>query len=189
MRHLGTVIITLLAVFCIWSISFAAPINFEDFDNYGSPTVVADQESGTVTFAEEVDYDQQYFYNDYFLVPDDAIELSFDYSFTLGQEDNDYFLFEVNYAEVEEFTLDTTTTEVTTFVYDMTDFKGQEISLAWGLVRDWFDDSGIGSSAIISNIDLTTEKEQPAPVPEPGTILLLGSGLVGLASFRKRILK
>jgi hypothetical protein len=44
----------------------------------------------------------------------------------------------------------------------------------------YFDSSGDENGASITNLSFT-----PVSVPEPGTLLLLGCGLVGLGSFRK----
>ena len=193
MRHLGTVIITLLAVFCVWSTSFAAPIDLSTFDTYPGVGVDVfwDINTGTTmaTFTEDPFCDALYLYNDNYLVADDATNLTFDYSLSYGQGDYlDHFVFELNYSPVLDIVLnDNQHLSLGLFDIDLMPYRGTIISLAWGLL--WSGDLDAGSEATISNIDLATEDEQPAPVPEPGTMLLLGSGLVGLASFRKRIMR
>jgi len=49
-----------------------------------------------------------------------------------------------------------------------------------------FGDFYLASSVLTVNGDDGTE---PAPVPEPATLMLLGSGLIGLAGFRKKTKK
>jgi hypothetical protein len=58
--------------------------------------------------------------------------------------------------------------------------------LAWGVVN--LADLGIIEIIGLDRISHVSEfNAGSAPVPEPATMLLLGSGLIGLAGFRKRI--
>lgn len=70
------------------------------------------------------------------------------------------------------------------FSFDITDLRGRTGSLCFDLF-DVYD--GYSSIATLDNIGFDNGSG-PAPVPEPGTMLLLGSGLAGLAGWgRKKI--
>lgn len=141
------------------------------------PGVVRNKNSAT--FSEDFDYSAIYLFNDDFIVRQDAAVFSFNYDFQLGQYDfGDYFTFEVNFDPVLEINADVAEGY---FEFDLSPYAGHSISLAWGLLWDGDDDAGTVAS--IYNVDFSS------PVPEPGSILLLGVGLISAATLSRKRLK
>ena len=58
---------------------------------------------------------------------------------------------------------------------------GSDIHL---MLEDWVGSGGIAGDAYFDNI-LLTDGSGPSPVPEPSTLLLLGSGLLGVGGLRR----
>jgi len=161
--------------------AFALPVDLSTFTAEDYVT----ESGGTVTFEESFDYAAIYFYDDSFLVPDDASTLSFEYELDLGDNDyDDYLTFEINYFE--DFYVDTEGPG--SHSTDLSPYQGSTISLAWGLI--WNGDLEAGTTASLWNIDLArVDSSSGDPVPEPSTMLLMGIGLLGLVGCRRKCKK
>ena len=141
--------------------------------------VTVDSAAGRVTFVEN-DLGAQYMYTDDFVL-DRRYFLTFDYTISLGASNDDTLVVDVDYAgnpnwaEIE-FEVSASTAKGHAVV-DLSAFQGKTVSLDFGLVAN---DLIVGTTASMSNFQLLL-------IPEPGTCLLVGGGLLGAAfSCRRR---
>ncbi len=176
-------LILALEILFFSSIAYAAPVDLSGFQASPDDGVSIQVAGNNITFTE----DDNIFYfldNEAFFIDDNATILSFGFSLTLPAGNTDYLVFDIDYLNEGYYVpeLEIFDEGQGSFSYDVSAFRGQTVSLYWGLF--WNFDEVLGSSASITNIDLATE-DQPAPVPEPASLLLLGTGLLGMAGFRR----
>ncbi len=127
-------------------------------------------------------------------VPTGALELTFDFLLALPSGNVDYFdffIYDTPYSTDSNLLLFQRFTTLLpeysgTSTYDVTSLGGKTVALIFGLTSDIDYDLEVTSSLTISNL-MISDESQPGAVPLPPTLVLFGSGLVGMAFFRTRM--
>ena len=183
LRLVWNAVLLLFVFLSTISVGYASTIELTSADGFVAEEPDVMVSGGVVTFAETIDWPAIYFYNDNFVVDDNATILSFKYDLVFGADDyDDYLLFEIdNYDAVyDDFEFNETAVNPGGyFEYDVSGLRGQTISIAWSLQAGDFDFQA-GTIAHVYDIDVAT-----AAVPEPSTEILLMLGLLAAAGIRR----
>jgi len=164
------------------------PIDLTDF--YADPTVTVSSDGSSAIIAEDPSLSTVLLSNDPYygdpgiVVPDGLITLNFSYNFVEPTNNDDEFYAKVfdgdSGALLDEFSIDYS--DSGTVSWDLSGIDpaitllGLEFQLnAYDLEAD--------SYVEISNVYMETAV---APVPEPGTFVLIGSGILGFLSFSRK---
>lgn len=189
MRPFKILVVLVFLAFLAVPPAYADMLNLSTFT--ADPGVT--QSGGTVTFTEsDSPYMDFYFDNSSFFVDPTADSITFNYSFDIGPENDDYLVAVLNYTDYEFVVggANPSDTNVLTLSgggeINLTSYRNSAIDLAFGFEAN---DLLMGSVGTFSNIQINYAGSTAA-VPEPSTIFLFGIGLLGIASLgRKKFLR
>ena len=169
-RSMQSVILVLLVLFGTGA--WALPLDLITFNAYPGVS----ETGGVISFTEQDSLSAIYFYNDSLTIPTNAGDLTYNYSFTLGDQNDDYLVAVIDYIN---YVMEIGITGTALWTIDLRSYQGKTISLAFGIESSG-PDVGSAATATISDLDLSVA------AAEPSSLLLLCGGLMGLLYLRRR---
>lgn len=196
-RKLSLLLAALVFVFgfCATKV-FAIPVDLFSFDMIDYTVTIFVPDNSSASIAEDSLRAPVGLWESDLPIPADALSLTFDYELVVASYNEDYFDFYFDSAGPSDSfggynDTDTNLIYAGTISKYLTDFAGSTLPLAFTLNSGWegYNDSSgnwirdnweLASVLTISNVKIN-------PIPEPATLLLLGTGLIGLARMRKKL--
>ena len=158
---------------------YAIPIDLNSFDIINSTAIVT-PDGSSVTIFEDPGYGPVGIEKINWSIPINAMTLSFDYELVVASDNEDYFDFYFNDdSGPSDFFGGLQGIYSGTLTKDLTPFDGDTLPIVQFTLHWGWDDYLTNSYLTISNVQIN-------PVPEPATLLLVGSGILGIIGFRKR---